>query len=248
MGCSSQPQLKKLEESLKNLLIKWESPYWSIFFSFIVYGAFSVTYGLDPSTKNYYSYLADAILHGKFYFLETPPSVLDLVYFEGKYFLIYPPMPSFLLIPLVVVFGVDVSDVVFTLVIASVNVGLLAYLLRVSQNKRLFSLSSHHRATLVLFFALGTVHITLAPMGKVWYTGQIVALFFVLLAYIVALRWERWRAFLLFGLALGAATLSRSHLFLVGIWPAVYLLFTHRDKGIKTLMRYSVLGLLPVIV
>jgi hypothetical protein len=53
---------------------------------------------------------------------------------------------------------------------------------------------------LALFFALGTVHLTLAPLGRVWFTGQLIGLGCVALAYWSVLRYDGWKAFLLAGL------------------------------------------------
>jgi len=47
---------------------------------------------------------------------------------------------------------------------------------------------------------------------------------------------------------MAGALLTRSHVLFAGIWPAWYLLASHRNLGWRHLLRYSLLGVLPVAV
>lgn len=99
----------------------------------------------------------------------------------------------------------------------------------------------------MLFFALGTVHVTLASFGRVWFTSQIVAFGCVAAAYLAALSLEGRRAFVWTGVAIAAATLTRSHLFLAGIWPFVYLALRQRPSGWRRVTHHILIGLLPIV-
>jgi hypothetical protein len=89
---------------------------------------------------------------------------------------------------------------------------------------RVVRLDRARRAVLVVCFALGTVHLTLAPFGRVWFTGQLVGFAAVALAYLAALRLRGAAAFFLTGLCLAAAAATRNNLVFTGLWPAWFLL------------------------
>ena len=233
---------------LSSFVVLWSKPKWSLLFSFLVYGLFSIINGEWVSGTNYFSYLADAFLHGQLHLRIVPPNVNDLTYFEGQYFLYWPPMPAILLMPFVAIFGVNVSDIAFTLMFASANVGLMTLLLRYADQEQIIELSSLFRGLLSLFFAFGTVHITIASVGKVWFLSQMIAVFLLLLAYIAAIRLHGWKAFLLTGVLITCAALTRNHLFLAGIWPAYYLFAKHEKFGLKERLKLAMLGLSPLII
>jgi hypothetical protein len=163
-------------------------------------------------------------------------------------------MPAILMMPVVAIFGRDFSDILFTIVLGGVNVGLLAWLLRSASLTGVARLTRIQRALLVLTFALGTVFYTLAPRGRVWFTGQLVAFFFMLWVYLAAIRLRGGAAFFFTGLALSGALLTRSHLALAGIWPAYWLVRNARLTGggrsalpVRRLLVYCGIGLLPVV-
>lgn len=233
---------------LRNGLLLWEKPLWSMVFAFLVY--FLLAQARGPlwvaSPFAYYNYLADAFLHAQLHLRLIPPEVHDLVFFEDQYYLYWPPFPALLLIPFVAVFGVQFSDIFFTLGIGALNVALVALILRAACRQQVIGLSELQRSLLVLFFTLGTVHITLAPFGRIWFTGQLVGFCCVALAYLSALRLNGWKAFLLTGLALAGAALTRNHLLFAGVWPVYYLLRKHWPAGEGKRLSCSLAGLAPL--
>jgi hypothetical protein len=235
---------------LHNGLLLWERPAWSGVFALLVYGVFASANGspwaLSPFP--YYNALADAFLHGQLHLRLLPDQTHDLVYFGGRYYLYWPPFPALVLVPLVAVFGAGFSDVLFTLVLGGLNVALVALVLRQADREKVVSLTKTQRALLVLFFAFGTVHLTLAPYGRVWYTGQILGFACLALAYLAALSLRGGLAFLLTGLALAAAALTRNHLVFAGLWPVYYLLRRHRPVGGQRLAVLAAAGLAPLAV
>jgi hypothetical protein len=150
--------------------------------------------------------------------------------------------------PFVAIFGAHFSDTLFTLGIGALNVALVAILLRQACVHRVIKLSKGRRALLVLCFALGTVHLTLAPFGRVWFTGQLIGFICVALCYLVALQIRGTWVFVLAGLAIAAAFLTRNHMLFAGVWPAYYLLVQHRSIGWWRLIANILAGLLPVFV
>jgi hypothetical protein len=248
----TSPPLDKLPAPRRwfyQALLLWESPWWSAGLALAVYTGLAFQHGSPwaVSIVAYYNYLADAFLHGQLHLRLMPPLLNDLVDFGGHYYLYWPPMPAIALMPFVAMFGVGFSDVAFTLGLAAINVSLVALVLQAAGDCGVIELSPLERACLVLFFALGTVHITLSPFGRVWHTGQLLGFMCVGLAYLAALRLHNSAAFLATGLALGGAVLTRNHLLFAGLWPAYHLWRTHRALGTRRWLIYAGLGIGPIL-
>lgn len=230
----------------RTLLEAWTSPYKSFLLALAVYLIIAIWHSpsLHITDFAFYNYLADAFLHKQLFLRIIPQSTHDLVLLHGRYYLYWPPLPAILLLPFVAIFGINFSDIVFTAFIAAINVGLVSHLLNTAKQKKLFEISRFQHALLTIFFAFGTVHFTLAPYGRVWSLGQEVAFLFSIVVYISAISFSEWRAFLLTGLALAAAMMTRNHMFLVGIWPAYHLISRHKNN--KKLLLYMLIGIAPL--
>ena len=180
------------------------------------------------SVAPHYVYLADALLHGRLD-VAQPPTSYDMLVVDGRNFVAQSPMPAILLMPVVALFGKGASDVLFSVIVGALNVGLVQ--------------SMFKRRWLTLLFAFGTPHLYLAALGSTWFTAHVVAIFFGLLAVreALGLATETWRThsdssissvpsvspwfhWLLSGLWLACAGFSRPSLlfgavfFLVLIW------------------------------
>ncbi len=201
-----------------------------------------------PSGFHYFNYLADAFLHGQLHFRLDPPSLHDLIVYDDKIYAYWPPFPAVILMPFVAIFGVNFSDILFNIVLGSVNVSLFSILLTELNKKKIISIDQIKHGLLVLFFAFGTVYLTVVPLGRVWFTSQVVSVFCVLLAYIASIKYQGSKAFLLTGIAISAAFATRMHLFLVGIWPGWYLLSKNWHLRPKKLLSFITIGLLPLFI
>ena len=228
----------------------FDRPLWAAAIALVVYTIFPLWHGSlwTASEFAYFNYLADALLHGQLALRLMPPTTHDLSHFQGQYYPYWPPMPAILLMPFIALFGVQFSDTLFTLAIGALNVALVAILLRQACVRRVIKLSRARRGLLVLCFALGSVHLTLAPFGRIWHTGQLVAFMFVALCYLAVLQKRGIWAFVLAGIAIAAAFLTRNHTLFAGVWPAYYLLVQHRSLGWRRLATYSLAGAAPVLV
>lgn len=229
-----------------------DHPLGSALLALIVYLGIALSFhglaAFHQSTMPYHVYLADAFLHGQLYLRISPETTRDLSVYHGNLYLYWGPFPAILLTPLVLMFGPFLSDVLFTIGMAALNVGLVAALLQLASVRGVARLTRWQRSILVMLFMLGTVHVELAVHGLVWFTGQIVACTCVLLAYLSVLRFGEKIAFVGCGLALACALLTRSHLVIIGLWPALYLLWRFRAKGHRHLLVWSGLALVPIMV
>jgi hypothetical protein len=239
--------LKRLGNTLS---VIWASPLFAMVAAFIVYMLIILLKGggiFRETPNGYYPYLADAFNHGQLNLRLIPNVTLDLVSYHGKFYLYWPPLPAVLMMPLVAVLGVNISDIFMVMLVAVMNVGMVALLLKRLDQEAILSLDPARRGLLVLFFIAGSVQFPLALKGAVWATGQLIGFFFVALSYITAIIFKGRRAFLLTGLAISCAAATRNSLIFTGIWPAFFLLTTHWKLGWKKLAAISAVGLLPVL-
>ena len=241
--------VSKTNSFFSRLFVSLEHPLFAFLFAFLVYFLFSTVVGKPFRVRDtaYFNYLADAFLHGQLYLRLIPVATHDLSYFKGHYYLYWPPIPAIVLMPFVALFGVGFSDVFFNVVLASLNVAMLAALFQAVDRAGLIPIPASYRALLLFFFTLGTVHLILAVFGKVWHTAQLLGFLFVGLAYLAAIELKGIRSFFVTGVLIACATFTRNHLLFTGIWPAYYLLASNwRDR--PRLYLYIVVGLFPLLV
>jgi hypothetical protein len=225
--------------------------------AFTVYAMFAANFSslhwgdhslFHVSKSAYFNCLADALFHGQLHLRVTPESTHDLVHFNDRLYLYWPPFPALVLLPFIAVFGLGFSDIFLTLVAAAINVSLTFLLLRKLRDRHIIELEDFHLWMLVVTFAFGTVHLSLAPLGRVWFTAQIIGYLCIVIAYLAAVALDgRW-AFVIAGLAMAAAVMTRNHLILLGLWPAWYLIHTYRDRGRRWMTASIACGMAPIAV
>lgn len=145
----------------------------------------------EQSLAPHYIHLADSFLHGQLSLMHTE-NLYDLLVTEGQAYVAGSPLPAIVLMPIVGLLSNQFSDILFSILLGAVNVGLVQALFR--------------KRWLTLLFALGTPHLYMAALGSVWLMAHIVAIPFSLLALYAGWRQERWW---LAGLLLGLAGLAR---------------------------------------
>jgi hypothetical protein len=219
---------------------------WSGFI--LVFGLTAVLYALgaslnirEQSSAPHFVYLADAFVHGKLVLEERPPDwdENDWTEYEGEWSVSFPPAPALLMMPFVVVLGKFFNDVVFTLTLGAFNAALFYELIpRVGKHfKENFETSKSTQVALTVAFAFGTVHWWVSSFGQVWFTAQIVATTFFLLALLEAFGQQRpfWVA-----LWLSCAALARPPI-LLSLPVFIWLLVPQNPA------RKLALGLIPLL-
>ncbi len=183
---------------------------------------------LRQSQAPHFVYQADAFLHGQLHLRESPPNDNDWIRYGGKYYVSFPPAPAVLMMPLVVIFGLNFNDVLFTLPFAALNIMLMFMLLERLRRDGLSSFGRRENLWMTALFGFGTVHYSSAILGEVWYTAHILSLTFTLLFIL----WG-WRARypLLAGLALALAFDTRANLAFTAIFFGFQLAFPRRPGG-----------------
>jgi len=174
------------------------------FVYFLIFGITFIIYFLTSPKNTPYDYfvrLADAFLNHRLYLIDNPSWLSELITFNGKYYVVFPPMPAILLTPLVALFGPQFSQTIFSIFLGSLNPVILYSLLKK------IKISSKTAIIATFFFAFGSGQWFLASVGSAWYLAHIVALFFLLLAIRETFGKQR---LLLIGFLLGAGYWSRS--------------------------------------
>jgi len=172
----------------------------ALIFYLLAFLVYILTQPKAENPFNYFIYLAEAFLSGRLYVVDTPLYFEELIKSNGKFYTIYPPMPAFLLIPFVAIWGKAFSQVLASLVLGAVNVSLVYLLMRRLTEKL------DIQVWMTVLFGFGTIYWYTTSIGSVWYIAQIASLFFLILAIYETFGLRRP---LLIGLLLGASYWSR---------------------------------------
>jgi hypothetical protein len=191
--------------------------------SILVFLAALLLYGLTPLLGGnfhhqelaYFSQLAEAALHGQLY-LPNPDGTHDLILYQGRWYVPFPPGPALLLLPFVAVWGVGFNEVLLSVAVGALNVVLMHRLLRALAARGLSRLELRGQLWLTALFAAGTAHWYAAPTGTVSFLAHICAVTGLTAALWLA---TEQRSPWLVGLAMAWALLCRPTLILAT--PAV---------------------------
>lgn len=203
---------------------------------------------LGHSDFAYFNYLADAFLHGQLHLRLPTIRDTDLVLFADKTYLYWPPFPAVLVIPLVALFGVAVSDVLYTAMFAAISVALLAKMLEILDEYGVALLTVERRAILIATSAFGSVLLILASHGQVWVTAQVIGWSCVLSATIIAFTRVGAKGYFFVGVALSCATATRLGLLFAGVWLAYYMLKRDWHQRPQERLGKAICGLGPIVI
>ena len=177
--------------------------------AFIGYAVSAQVWAKPISIAPHYVYLAQSFLHGHVDLIQLPPTTYDLLQHNGQWFVAGSPLPSILMLPFVALFGVNFSDVLFSIVIGAVDVALVYDLLGRLQRTSVtnyIQVNEPARRWLTALFAIGTPFWYLAALGTYWFTAHVVTVLFALLAVREVFTRQRW---FLVGIWLSCASLAR---------------------------------------
>jgi len=172
--------------------------------------------GFYPTAVNHYnSYSLQAVswLSGR---LDLPENYghLEIAIFEGRYYISFPPFPSIVMLPFVVIFGAKTPDHWIALGFGMLSV---VYAFRIAKQ----FLKDEMRAVFVsLFLCAGSNYLHVAVWGSVWYLAQSMAFALMMLSIYYAVSEKTshstWSLLFLAG-ALGCRPLNAVYLPLVAL-------------------------------
>jgi hypothetical protein len=146
--------------------------------------AIYVAAGVGLSTDyDYYGRLAEALLHGRWWLEDAPPWLNELLQCgDGRYCVVYPPLPAILSLPLVPFFSTAVAQVVAARLVGGASAGVLYYGLRAYGATRTYAFAG------ALLSAFGTTLFFSSVDGRAWYAAHSAAVLFLAAAFAVAAR------------------------------------------------------------
>ena len=150
---------------------------------------------------DYFVPLANAFLHGELGIRDAPSWLNEVVPAGGNLsYIVYPPAPALVLMPIVLVFGPEVNQAWPSIALGAFNVVLFSLI------ARRMGVERAPRVVLSLVFAFGTVVWYSAQAGSSWQFAHVVATMFMLLAIWLC---QRDASPALIGLAFIFAAMSR---------------------------------------
>ena len=179
----------------------------------------------EAGATNSYALLADAFLHGR---LAVDRCFdIDCAVFNGRTYIVFPPVPALVALPFVAVFGTGFAGFIALGTAAAGLTGLLWWRIW-GKMERLGGLDparDDRRPWLLLAILAGSplLYVTLRSDG-VWFFAQAIGFLFATLAVHEAVH----RRLVLAGLALGLAFLSRQLMILLA--PFVFVLALRQDE------------------
>ncbi len=128
---------------------------------------------------------------------------------QTKYYVSFPPFPAILMMPLYLLFGLNASDTLLTVLMAVLNGFLFWEFLQYLHKKNFYQRSANDDLWLLAMFSLSTAHLWCSVLGKVWFTALVVGVtcHFLFLRFAFGMYHP-----LLAGLALGCAFSTRTTL------------------------------------
>jgi len=191
----------------------------------VIAAAIYVAAGIGLATDyDYYGRLADAFLHGRWWLTEAPPWLNELLPCgEGRFCVVYPPLPAILSLPFVPFFPTAVSQVVASRIAGGASAGILYYGLRAYGAPRTYALAG------AVLSAFGTTLLFSSVDGRAWFAAHSASMLFLALAFAVAARGGS--AFAV-GALIGISALARLPVALAA--PALALLCARRSGSAYT--------------
>jgi hypothetical protein len=132
---------------------------------YLVVMSFTGIWPLSHNTFNSYSLQAQAWLSGRLDVGQNY-SYLELARFGGKYYVSFPPFPSVVVLPFVLIFGADTPDNILTLLAAFFG-AFFAFKTAVSLGR-----SKEEAVFWSLFVTIGSNFLFLSFNGMVWFMAQ----------------------------------------------------------------------------
>ena len=215
-------------------LARFESPSkndWIVYFiAFIILQAPAILNFYDNAVANPYILFAQSLLNGE---LILPSTTLhgDLIYFQGDYYLPYPPLPSIILLPFVGLFGAsNVNTVAIATIMACITlytIYKILYRLGIEQAYLNWLMLAVFFAT-AYWFAIFTSH-------HVYAFAHVTSFMFQALVINELLGNRRWW---LVGIYIGCTFLSRQFTIFYIFFAFGYMLYLHRSKQADILLQH----------
>ncbi len=173
-------------QMLDNLWARKKTILLCLFLFAVAFTVYSITGEGHPTPYNYYVRLSDAFLHGRLYLLDNPSWLNELVPNPSGpgFYVVYPPLPAFLMTPLVATFGINLNQTLVSVFFGSLTVVAAFFVAKDAAKKPDSYAPKSQTANLwfAVLFGFGTLFWWLTSNGSVWLIAQVISAFFLLLA------------------------------------------------------------------
>ena len=202
---------------------------------------YTYTPGFSPSANNWhnnYSRQAYSWLQGR---LDLPENrhYLEIAFFNDRFYISFPPFPSIVLLPFVIMYGYNTPDHAIALAFAFISL-FFAYKIAESQLR-----NKKHAMFFSLFLILGTNYLHISLWGAVWYLAQNMAFAFTLMSFYFALTGNERHSFIslaAFCAAMGCRPFSAIYLPLL-----LYLLYRRGGQPWAPFVKKLLIWAMPAI-
>lgn len=202
---------------------------------FLGFCLFLAFYTLTSAEKTHFDEhvrLADALLHGHTWI--EPPSYMERANYAGHAYIVHPPLPALMLVPLVAIFGPSLNQTTVSVVVGAFSVALVWRLCGL--------IASRAQVWLTIFFGVGTTFWYEATLGDSWNFAVVMSVPATLFA--LNELFGRARPFVV-GLCAGLAALARYDLVLA--WPFYLALLWARGQSWRSLRAVGGFAIAVVI-
>ncbi|MBV4359790.1 hypothetical protein [Pinibacter aurantiacus] len=211
-----------MQQALRRL-IYFENPtryQWLIYFGF--FALLHIPAVLHHEGVNAYLLYANSLLKGHISLQADNYDYLDMIFYNGKHYLPYPPFPSLVLLPFAAILGPNVNTILIALICSCANLYLLyKVFLKLEISKPIKSL-------LIPAFFFGTGYwYVLVTSHHVYQFAHIIATTLILLSINEILGKQRWW---LVGIFIGCSFLTRQFTLFYGVFALGYLYYINKDK------------------
>jgi 4-amino-4-deoxy-L-arabinose transferase-like glycosyltransferase len=223
-------------------LYRFESPTvndWVIYFScFIILQIPAIiNFYYNNGSNNPYTLFAQSLLDGHLN-LPSVQSYGDLIYYNGNYYLPYPPLPSLILVPFVALLGVgQVNTVAIATIMACISLYLIFKIFSRLQ------IAQDYINWLILAILFGTGYwYALFTSHHVYAFAHITSFLFQFLIIYELLYKRRWW---LIGIYIGCSFLTRQFTIFYMVFALGYLFYLHHYQQEKIKARHVLSLLIP---
>lgn len=191
---------------------------------------------LDSSIYNSYELQARAWLHGNT-FLERNYLYLELAIYNGHFFVSFPPFPSIVLLPFVLIFPNGVPSNLISFFLFALQFVLLYKILKS------FKTSEFNSIMLALSLTVGSNLLFLSIDSGVWFFAQLLNNVLCLLAIKAFLNNKKMFVYLCLGLAVGCRPFSALYM----IMFFIYYLVKEKDTKVTKRIINNIKPVIPTI-
>lgn len=210
---------------------------------------------LKLSQTPYYNYLLEAFSKNRLN-LDPIHGEYDLSNFNGKWYMYWGLSPSLFILPFYLIWGINSSDILYTLIAGIVNVFLFLKIIEVVDRYFHLNKLTFIKSFILINFALASPHFYLSLAGRIWHANQIIAITYLLLFLFFYFKYlenlQKLKFLIISLIFFNLSWLARNTLItyaILFIYPLT-ILFKEKEKKllVKSTLSIFIISLLAVII